>query len=297
MVHAKMIAYYNAGASFWEGGKRGAARETRRSRTLATGQRPLTAENEIVVTPAVDLLPCAVGIFPVLEADESVTLANTSFAVAADVDTHHTTKAAEEFPEVVVIGVFAEIGNTEGGEVVSGHTAAEAAHLLAGALGTATHAGWDVLAACTCSNGRVGGVHGGKRGHGTIASLGSVCASTRDGLECVLVGTFCGEVVSLAKSANDTLVGELLSHLVHVINFGLGSLVASIHLENNVFTDGGGGRVRAGGLALLLTELGPVLAFCDLVVDLGLDKCPLDPSGDLTCDSTGNRSKAVSCSL
>lgn len=93
----------------------------RQSRALATRKRPLTAENEVVVTPAVDLLPCAVSVFPVLEADESITLADTSLAVAAHVDTHHTAKVHKQFPEVVVIGILAEVGDTQGGQVVSGH--------------------------------------------------------------------------------------------------------------------------------------------------------------------------------
>lgn len=271
-------------------------REERQSRTLATRKRPLTAENEVVVTTTVDLLPCAVGFFPVFEADESVTLADTSLAVATDVDTDNTTEAAEENPEVLVVGIFAEVGDTEGGEFVSRHSA-ETAHLVSWALCATAHAGWNVFAACTCCNGRVGGVHSSKRSHRAFAALGSVGTSTGNSLESILVRTFCGEMVAFAKTTDDTLVGELLTHLVHVINLGFGSfVVAGRHLENHVLADRGGSRVRTGGFALFLAELCPVLAFGDLVLDLGLYKCPLDPSCDLFLEgeSMGNEYGSVS---
>ena len=102
----------------------------------------------------------------VLEADEREALPDTSLAVPPDVNPRDAAKCAEEVPQVVLLGIFGDIGDAQRGQVVA--RAARAPHRLA--WPAVAHGWWDVFARATC------------RGRG------SCCARRSGGVAVVIVG-------------------------------------------------------------------------------------------------------------
>ena len=106
-----------------------------------------------------------------------------------------------------------------------------------------------------------------------------------DGGHGVLEGTAGRKVLATANTTLDLLVLELVLHaaLLATVLLGLLGLYLPVGAgaENNVLADGGGVERRAGGVALLETELGPRPALGDLRVDMFTDDVGLDAAGDL----------------
>lgn len=77
--------------------------------------------------------------------------------------------------------------------------------------------------------------------------------------ERILVGTFCGEMVALADTAENLLVLKLCLHslvlLIHILN----NIACRRELQLDVITNVGRCWVGARAVSLLLSELGPLL--------------------------------------
>ena len=120
-------------------------------------------------------------------------------------------------------------------------------------------------------------------GGGVLArTLGTGFVDRRHG---VLERTASCKVLAAANTTLDLLVLELVLHaaLLAAVLLSFGGLSLPVHAgtEDDVLADGGGVERRAGGVALLESELGPGAALRDLGVDVFPHNGGLDPAGDL----------------
>lgn len=88
-------------------------------------------------------------------------------------------------------------------------------------------------------------------------------------------------MVSAANTALDLGIFQVVLLLLVLALVLCGSLPVRRGPEYDVLSNAGGITLWSGGLALLLSELGPCLPLCDVGVDNSLDNGLLDAPGSL----------------
>ena len=214
------------------------------------------------------------GIGAVGKADKSEALCAASLAVLGQEDARDVPVSREHIPQVVLLGELADVCDAQGSQVVALVLAAAAAgttHPLARHAGLASQVRRHVAAP---------GTDGAQAASTADVVLGPASCRARLALgrHRVLEGALARPVLARAYPALD--LGVLQARLLllnRVLLLHLRRLPVDRGAEDDVLGDGGRVCLRAGGLALLLAELGPVLALCHARVDDLLDHRLADP--------------------
>jgi len=210
-------------------------------------------------TESIHLLTRLRGIRPIRITNKRKALGATRLPVLGQENTSNVSVLGEHVAQILFLGELRHVGNTQSSAIVAVEFAA---HLLACAR-TATQMRGNVAAragaqTASCTAGRIVWHFRG----GDIAFGGHG----------VLEGTFCGEMVSLANTALDLCVLELRLLLRFVALIFVAGFPVGDGAEGDVFGDGDGVCLWAGGLALFLSEFRPLLSFGDAgVYDLLYD--------------------------
>tara|TARA_R110002003_G_scaffold193_35_gene15149 strand:+ start:4335 stop:5147 length:813 start_codon:yes stop_codon:yes gene_type:complete len=178
------------------------------------------------------------------------------------------TISTKHVPEILLFGELADIGDPQRRTIIAVELAT---HLLARTR-TTTQVRWHIssLARSQAAAGTAGRI------------VGHVCrrdvALWRHG---VLEGTFCREMIALANSALDLCILELCL-LLRLVALVLVAGFPRCHgSKQDVLGDADRVCLRAGGLALFLAELGPLLALGHTRVHGRFDDGFLDAPGRL----------------
>ena len=194
---------------------------------------PLDIQNEIIITSSVHLLHRLLCISLIIKTDKRKALSNASLAISTYVHTHNTAKVTKELTQIVLAGVFWDIGNAQCWQII--------------ARSGSPHWFTRPAGACACPH-RWGNIFITRRGLGcgsrvwTGSEIVIWAAEVGVGSQAeqfVLVVTLRCEVLSLAYATND-----LASAFFDLINFLLLMLLFWL-LESEIHEFRDVGKLRA----------------------------------------------------